>query len=111
MHASVAHPQGTPNSTWHCMMTNNVVHGYSCRYTDAGTHNCCGEPGSLGYEGIDMATFASWGECHAWLTHVFTDRQRHLAQSEPVDVLLVMTHVLTDRQRHLAQVNLLMCCW
>jgi hypothetical protein len=29
-------------------------------YTDAGTHNCCGEPGSLGYEALDMATFASW---------------------------------------------------
>ncbi len=36
-------------------------------YTDAGTHNCCGdsgggaEPGSLGFEYIDMKTFASWG--------------------------------------------------
>ena len=70
------------------LMTNNVVHDNSCRYTDAGTHNCCGEPGSLGYEDIDMATFASWGECHIGLTHV-----------------------LTDRQRHLAQVKLWMCCW
>ena len=30
-------------------------------YTDAGVRNCCQEPGSLGYEAIDMATFASWG--------------------------------------------------
>lgn len=30
-------------------------------YTDAGKHNCCGEPGSLGYEELDMKTFASWG--------------------------------------------------
>jgi hypothetical protein len=34
-------------------------------YTDAGTHNCCQEPGSLGHEAIDvdvdMKTFASWG--------------------------------------------------
>ena len=30
-------------------------------YTDAGTLNCCKEPGSLGYEDIDMKTFASWG--------------------------------------------------
>ena len=30
-------------------------------YTDAGTHNCCGEPGSLGFEDIDMKTFAEWG--------------------------------------------------
>ena len=30
-------------------------------YTDAGIKNCCGEPGSLGYEDIDMKTFASWG--------------------------------------------------
>ena len=30
-------------------------------YTDAGVHNCCNEPGSLGYEDIDMKTFASWG--------------------------------------------------
>lgn len=30
-------------------------------YTDAGVKNCCGEPGSLGYEDIDMKTFASWG--------------------------------------------------
>lgn len=29
-------------------------------YTDAGKSNCCGEPGSLGYEEIDMKTFASW---------------------------------------------------
>jgi hypothetical protein len=29
-------------------------------YTDAGKSNCCGEPGSLGYEQIDMATFAQW---------------------------------------------------
>ena len=28
--------------------------------TDAGTHNCCGEPGSLGMEDVDMKTFASW---------------------------------------------------
>jgi hypothetical protein len=30
-------------------------------YTDAGNKNCCGEPGSLGYEELDMKTFASWG--------------------------------------------------
>lgn len=30
-------------------------------YTDASTQNCCGEPGSAGYETQDMATFASWG--------------------------------------------------
>ena len=30
-------------------------------YTDAGVKNCCGEPGSLGFEDIDMKTFASWG--------------------------------------------------
>ena len=29
-------------------------------YTDAGVRNCCGEPGSLNYEGIDMKTFAAW---------------------------------------------------
>ena len=46
------------------------VHGKGMQlqvYTDAGTHNCCGdsgggaEPGSLGFEHIDMKTFASWG--------------------------------------------------
>ena len=31
-------------------------------YTDAGAGSCCpGEPGSLGHEALDMATFASWG--------------------------------------------------
>ena len=30
-------------------------------YTDAGVKNCCQEPGSLGFEDIDMKTFASWG--------------------------------------------------
>ena len=30
-------------------------------YSDAGKLNCCGEPGSLGYEDIDTATFAAWG--------------------------------------------------
>ena len=30
-------------------------------YTDAGVKNCCQEPGSLGYEEIDMKTFADWG--------------------------------------------------
>jgi len=30
-------------------------------YTDAGKLNCCQEPGSLGYEAIDMQTFADWG--------------------------------------------------
>lgn len=30
-------------------------------YTDAGHLNCCQEPGSLGYEALDMKTFASWG--------------------------------------------------
>lgn len=30
-------------------------------YTDAGTLNCCQEPGSAGYEDIDMQTFADWG--------------------------------------------------
>ena len=30
-------------------------------YTDAGVKNCCQEPGSLGFEEIDMKTFASWG--------------------------------------------------
>ena len=30
-------------------------------YTDAGIKNCCQEPGSLGFEEIDMKTFASWG--------------------------------------------------
>ena len=30
-------------------------------YTDAGTTNCCGEPGSAGHEALDMATFAEWG--------------------------------------------------
>ena len=30
-------------------------------YTDSGVTNCCGEPGSLNYEAIDAATFASWG--------------------------------------------------
>ena len=29
-------------------------------YTDAGKQNCCQEPGSLGFEDIDMETFASW---------------------------------------------------
>ena len=29
-------------------------------YSDAGKLNCCGEVGSLGYEDIDMKTFASW---------------------------------------------------
>lgn len=29
-------------------------------YTDAGVKNCCQEPGSLGFEDIDMKTFASW---------------------------------------------------
>lgn len=29
-------------------------------YSDAGVKNCCGEPGSLGYEALDMETFASW---------------------------------------------------
>jgi alpha-galactosidase len=30
-------------------------------YSDAGVKNCCQEPGSLGYEALDMKTFASWG--------------------------------------------------
>eukprot|EP00937_MAST-01D_sp_MAST-1D-sp2_P004905 g4905.t1 len=30
-------------------------------YTDAGEKNCCGEPGSLGFEALDTATFAAWG--------------------------------------------------
>ena len=30
-------------------------------YTDAGDKNCCGEPGSLNNEALDMKTFASWG--------------------------------------------------
>eukprot|EP00729_Bicosta_minor_P013519 gene13519-8910_t len=29
-------------------------------YTDAGVKNCCGEPGSLDNEALDMKTFASW---------------------------------------------------
>ncbi len=41
-------------------------------YSDAGTHTCGGEPGSLGFEPEDARTFASWGVdylkydyCHA----------------------------------------------
>jgi len=30
-------------------------------YTDRGTNTCAGRPGSLGYEKIDAATYASWG--------------------------------------------------
>ena len=30
-------------------------------YSDAGVKNCCQEPGSLGYEALDMQTFATWG--------------------------------------------------
>ena len=30
-------------------------------YSDAGARNCCGEPGSLGHEALDTATFAAWG--------------------------------------------------
>ena len=30
-------------------------------YTDAAATNCCEEPGSAGYEDVDMRTFASWG--------------------------------------------------
>ncbi len=30
-------------------------------YTDSGVQNCCGEPGSLNYESMDMKTFAEWG--------------------------------------------------
>ena len=33
-------------------------------YTSPATHNCCGEPGSLGFEAIDMETFARWGCDH-----------------------------------------------
>ena len=29
-------------------------------YSDAGVKNCCGEPGSLDNEALDMKTFASW---------------------------------------------------
>eukprot|EP01048_Picozoa_sp_COSAG05_P019808 COSAG05_NODE_3205_length_2245_cov_1.539609_2_plen_212_part_00 len=29
-------------------------------YSDAGLKNCCKEPGSLGYEALDMKTFAKW---------------------------------------------------
>ena len=42
----------------------DYVHGLGLKlgiYTDAGTHTCGGQPGSLGYEGLDAATFASWG--------------------------------------------------
>lgn len=30
-------------------------------YTDVGSSNCCYEPGSNGYEALDMQTFAEWG--------------------------------------------------
>jgi len=30
-------------------------------YTDRGTKTCAGRPGSLGYEGIDAQSYASWG--------------------------------------------------
>ena len=30
-------------------------------YTDLGSRTCAGRPGSLGYEAIDAATYASWG--------------------------------------------------
>lgn len=33
-------------------------------YTSPATKNCCGEPGSLGYEDIDMETFAKMGCDH-----------------------------------------------
>ena len=33
-------------------------------YTSPAKTNCCGEPGSLGYEAIDMETFARWGCDH-----------------------------------------------
>jgi hypothetical protein len=33
-------------------------------YTSPATVNCCGEPGSLGYEDVDMQTFADWGCDH-----------------------------------------------
>ena len=33
-------------------------------YTSPATRNCCGEPGSLGFEAIDMETFARWGCDH-----------------------------------------------
>ena len=33
-------------------------------YTSPAVNNCCGEPGSLGYEDIDMQTFADWGCDH-----------------------------------------------
>ncbi len=42
----------------------NYVHGLGLKlgiYTDAGTHTCGGQPGSLGFEGLDAQTFASWG--------------------------------------------------
>eukprot|EP00039_Didymoeca_costata_P002889 m.63538 g.63538 ORF g.63538 m.63538 type:complete len:571 (-) comp11584_c0_seq1:18-1730(-) len=38
-------------------------------YTDAGVKNCCGEPGSLGYEDIDMKTFAEWGVDHVGIDY------------------------------------------
>jgi alpha-galactosidase len=33
-------------------------------YTSPANNNCCGEPGSLGYEALDMQTFAEWGCDH-----------------------------------------------
>ena len=39
-------------------------------YSDAGTSTCGGYEGSLGYEEIDAATFASWGvDCESLIAH------------------------------------------
>eukprot|EP00039_Didymoeca_costata_P013186 m.196401 g.196401 ORF g.196401 m.196401 type:complete len:223 (+) comp15700_c0_seq2:278-946(+) len=45
-------------------------------YTSPATKNCCGEPGSLAYEYVDMETFAQWG-----CDHVMVDWCR--AYSDP----------------------------
>ena len=58
-------------------------------YTSPGTTNCCGEPGSLGFEDIDMETFAQWG-----CDHVMVDWCRACthARASPAPLRQLLCH-------------------
>ena len=71
-------------------------------YSDAGTSTCGGYPGSLGYEDIDSATFASWGIDYLKLDGCYVDAQAGLTTEQTYQKIYSYWHsVLSNMEQPL----------
>lgn len=85
----VPHLNNFPNGIKHLA---DYVHGLGLKlgiYSDAGIKTCGGQPGSLNYEDIDAATFASWEIDYIKYDNCFNEdvpaKQRYTAMRKALD--------------------------